>query len=162
MKSQIRWIFKNILNMTFQCSLCLDDARNWNQHFPNRACICWICHELFTNYHTVLPAVWFIILALRTSAMLHGFGQKWQPEGISCIMVTLNTSFTTAKCKIFSGSPVSCWNVMLLIFEGPKLASVKFPKNMTELERVRIFADFCTYFNLTVCSFVSGIRLKIL
>lgn len=58
-----------------------------------------MCHDLFTDYHTVLPAVWFVILALKTSAMLHGFGQKWQPEGISSIMVISNTAFTTANCK---------------------------------------------------------------
>lgn len=98
-KSQIRWIFFNILNMTFQCSLCLDDAWNSNQHFPSRACICWMCHELFFNYHTALPAAQFIILTLKKSAMFYGFGQKWQPEGISCIMVISKTSFITANYK---------------------------------------------------------------
>lgn len=101
--------FPYILTTTFQCSLFLDDAWNSDQHFPKTACIYWTRYGLSAHHYTVLSAACFMLLALKTSEMLHRFGQKWQPEGISCVTVASNTAFPAANCKIFSKTLVSCF-----------------------------------------------------
>lgn len=54
--------------------------------------------------------------------------------------------FYHCKLQNLLRTPSLLLNVMLLIFEGPKLASVKSPKYMIELDRVRIFGRFLYLF----------------
>lgn len=142
-KSQIRWIFFNILNMTFQCSLCLDDAWNSNQQslyllnvpravlqLPHCITCCPVHNSYFKKKCNVL---WLWPKMTTRRNLLHNGHFK-------------NIFYHCKLQEICLETPASCWNVMLFMFTGPKLASVKSPKYMIELDMVRPFGRFLYLF----------------